>query len=393
MGKIKLSAILIVCLALFGFALNRASAEEINLPIAGGVYHMITSPVLPEDPDPQVSLLDDLGPYDETEWRFFRYDPARGGYDELKRDWDPIKDDFYFGRGYWIISRSTRTIDIQGDPTGVNHITLKSGQDGWNQIGNIYLQDFMIGISPNCNLWVIPKSGGTWYQLNDPDNPYTQVTFQEYVGGEPPYTDIGNEPGEILETKKAYWLKNKWPEEVVLFFNPAGLTQVGSTNSTELPSEDFLARVAQQEAPPDPPAGLESSSSVSGSGSGGGCFIATAIYGDYDHPRVQHLREFRDRYLLANSLGRAFVDLYYLYSPTLASFVAKRESIKALVRLNLTPIVGASAVVSKMSICGLLIVVAFSFFGSLFFLRRRKGVWGECKPKFSDKMREQKRRE
>jgi hypothetical protein len=105
------------------------------------------------------------------------------------------------------------------------------------------------------------------------------------------------------------------------------------------------------------------------------------------------MREFRDRYLLANSFGRVFVDLYYRFSPTLASFVAKRESIKALVRFNLTPIVGASAIFSEMNVCGFLIAVALAFFGSLFFLRRRKGARGVCKPKFWGKMREEKRRE
>jgi hypothetical protein len=393
MEKNKFVVILIVCFAFLGFILGGAFAEEIKITITGGVYRMITSPVLPENPDPQVSLADNLGPYDQTQWRFFRYNPARGDYDELKSpDWSPIEDDFYFGRGYWIISRDTKTIDIQGDPIGLNQITLRSGQDGWNQIGNIYLQDFMIGIFPNCNLWVIPESGGTWYQLNDPDNPYTQVTFQEYVGGEPPYIDIGDEPGEILETKKAYWLKNKWPEEVVLFFNPAGLTQVANPNSTDLPSEDFLARVAQQEAPPDPPLGLESSSSGSGSGSGG-CFIATAAYGDYDNPMVQLMREFRDRYLLSSSFGRFFVDMYYRYSPALARFVADSKPSKILIRFGLMPVVATSAIVSEMNVYGLLIVLAFPFLGSFVSLRRRKGAWGECKPTFSGKMREQKIRE
>lgn len=392
MEKIKLVVILIVCFAFFGFILGDASAEEIKLTILGGVYHMITSPVLPENPDPQVTLADYLGPYDETQWRFFRYNPARGDYDELKSsDWNPIEDDFYFGRGYWIISSGTKTIDIQGDPTGVNQITLRSGQDGWNQIGNIYLQDFMIGIFPNCNLWVIPKSGGTWYQLNDPDNPYTHVTLQEYTGGTS-YIDIADEPGEMLETGKAYWLKNKWTEEVVLSFDPAGLTQVASSNSIDLPGEDFLARVAQQEAPPDPPAGLESSSSVSGSSSGG-CFIATAAYGDYDHPMVQLMREFRDRYLLANSLGRTFVELYYRYSPALARVVADSKPRKILIRSALMPVVATSALVCQMNVYGLLIVLAFPFLGCFVSLRRRKGAWGKCKLKFSGKMTEEKIRE
>jgi len=107
MGKIKLGAILIVCFALWGFTMGGVSAEEIILPIAGGIYHMITSPVLPEDPDPQVSLVDDLGAYDIAQWRLFRWDPVDSRYIELKTpDWDPPRHDFDFGRGYWIISKN-----------------------------------------------------------------------------------------------------------------------------------------------------------------------------------------------------------------------------------------------------------------------------------------------
>jgi len=396
MGKIKSITAMLICILLFGFVAGRVSAQQqIVLHITpGGVYHMITSPVLPENPDPQVSLADNLGPYNITQWRFFRWDPVDSGYIELKTpDWNPPRHDFDFGRGYWIISLDPTDVDIQGEAAGVDQIELEGipGYELWHQIGSIYLQDFTIGMFPNCNIWVTPKSGGISFQLNDPLNPYTYVTLQEYAGGSA-YIDIGDEPGEKLETGKGYWLKVIWAEDVVLTFNPAGLTQVASTNSNDLPNEDFLARVAQQEAPPDPPVGLKSSSSVSGSGSGG-CFIATAAYGDYNHPMVQLMREFRDRYLLTSSFGKVFVDMYYRFSPTLASFVAKRESIKALVRFNLTPIAGAIAVLSKMNICGFLLVVAFSFLGSLFFLRGRKGAWGECKLKCLGKMREQKRRE
>ena len=396
MEKIKLVVILIVCFAFFGFILGDASAEEINLTITGGVYRMITSPVMPEDPDPQVSLADDLGAYDETQWRFFRYNPARGDYDELKSpDWDPIEDNFYFGRGYWIISKDTKTIDIQGDPAGaVNQITLHWEGDGWNQIGNIYSQNFTIGMFPNCNLWVEPEKPGPSemaYQLNDPNNPYTYVTLQEYIGGVS-YTDIGDEAGEMLETGKGYWLKNTYSKDLTISFAPAGLSSVSTTNSDNFMNQDFFARVAEQEVPPDPPAGIEGPSSASSGSGSGGCFIATAAYGDYHHPHVGPLRKFKNRYLLRNSFGKMLVGMYYRYSPALARFVARRESIKALIRFNLTPIAGASAVLSKMNICGFLLVVAFSFLGSFFFLRGRKEAWGEWNLKLSGKMRKEKKR-
>ena len=106
MGKIKSVIVLLICYSLLGFMSGGVSAQEtFSLPIAGGVYHMITSPVLPADPDPQVSLEDNLGAYDETQWRLFRWHEAESRYIELKTpDWSN-EQDFDFGRGYWIISK------------------------------------------------------------------------------------------------------------------------------------------------------------------------------------------------------------------------------------------------------------------------------------------------
>jgi len=380
MGKMKLRPILLMCFILYIFIMGRVSAEEICLSIDGGIYHMISSPYMPEDRDPQESLVDDLGPYDPTQWRFFRYgryeNPENPGqyinkYFELKTDWTP-KQDFDYGRGYWVISRDPREICIDGEPVAKNWIRLEYEGDGWNQIGNIFDYDF-----PIEGLYVASQSKPDPVPLIDPvENALTYVTLQGFEDGS--YVDIPALGKTNLEVGKGYWLKvlDGVNESVYLIF------RVEELQSVFVPNRDFLTRVAAQEVPPDPPAGIEGPSSGSSSSSSGGCFIATAAYGDYDHPMVQLMREFRDRYLLVNSFGRAFVDLYYRYSPALARVVAKRELIKALVRFNLTPIVGASAVLSKMNICGYLLVVAFSFLCSLFFLRRRKGAWGECKPTF-----------
>ena len=49
--------------------------------------------------------------------------------------------------------------------------------------------------------------------------------------------------------------------------------------------------------------------------SSGGCYIATMVYGDYEHPQVLVLREFRDNFLAQFLLGRLFIRFYYKFSP------------------------------------------------------------------------------
>jgi predicted amidophosphoribosyltransferase len=62
------------------------------------------------------------------------------------------------------------------------------------------------------------------------------------------------------------------------------------------------------------------------------CFIATAAYGDYNHPQVIRLRNFRDNYLVTNFLGRSFTKTYYRFSPRLADWLQSRPKAKKVVR-------------------------------------------------------------
>jgi hypothetical protein len=94
------------------------------------------------------------------------------------------------------------------------------------------------------------------------------------------------------------------------------------------------------------------------------CFIATAAYGTPMAEEVQILREFRDRYLLTNRLGRAFVDFYYTVSPPIAEFITEHPSLKPIVRVGLVPAVAISTVAvnttlaEKMAMVGLLALVS-----------------------------------
>jgi len=76
-----------------------------------------------------------------------------------------------------------------------------------------------------------------------------------------------------------------------------------------------------------------------GGGPGGGCFIATAAFGSDLDSHVHVLREFRDRHLSTNVVGRALVRMYYRASPPLAAIIARHESLRAATRFLLRPVV------------------------------------------------------
>lgn len=94
-----------------------------------------------------------------------------------------------------------------------------------------------------------------------------------------------------------------------------------------------------------------------GSGDGGTCFIATAAYGTPLAREIGALRAVRDRYLLRNGAGTAFVDTYYRLSPGLADRVATHPALKNVVRMGLDPVLELSRLVLAAPGFALLIAV------------------------------------
>lgn len=72
----------------------------------------------------------------------------------------------------------------------------------------------------------------------------------------------------------------------------------------------------------------------SGGGSSGssGCYIATMAYGDYDHPQVMILRQFRDEVLDKSALGKWFIKTYYHYSPKLVERLKNKRTVNSIIR-------------------------------------------------------------
>ena len=105
-------------------------------------------------------------------------------------------------------------------------------------------------------------------------------------------------------------------------------------------------------------------------GGGGGCFIATAAYGSLMAPHVKILCRFRDRVLLANSIGKRFVAFYYKYSPSAANFIADHGALKGMVRVILVPVVGISWIALKVGPGPAVLLVLFSGMGLIIIYRK-----------------------
>ena len=62
------------------------------------------------------------------------------------------------------------------------------------------------------------------------------------------------------------------------------------------------------------------------------CFVATAVYGSYEHPSVLILRRFRDERLRSHAAGRIFIAFYYRFGPRLARVVVAHSRLRSVLR-------------------------------------------------------------
>ena len=100
------------------------------------------------------------------------------------------------------------------------------------------------------------------------------------------------------------------------------------------------------------------------------CFVATAAYGTPMAEQIQILREFRDEYLVTNSLGQGLVDIYYSISPSTAQFITEHPGLKPVVRAGLVPAVAISTAAVNTSLAEKAAIV-----GSLVLVSVAVGVW------------------
>lgn len=284
---------------------------EVNIP--GGSttasYVMLSFPFTPQTSDISDILIDDLGRYDPTKWRLFRWNPDADppGYEE----YSPDKDLFNVtpGKAYWLISRYPVKIDGTGiPPTTKNNFLLKLSP-GWNQIGC----PFNFPVAWNS---VIAEIGEHEYYASQ------QHTLWKYENG----TYV---PSITLQPGVGYWIWNPYSDILMLKIPPE-----------QVKKQTRLLKVSpstSEPQPPPPPGQTLVQSSANSSGSG--CFIATACFGSVHSYQVEILRKFRDRFLTTNWLGKKFVSFYYKHSPPVANFLINHPFFKRTVRIALVPVV------------------------------------------------------
>ena len=90
---------------------------------------------------------------------------------------------------------------------------------------------------------------------------------------------------------------------------------------------------------------------------------------------VNILKDFRDNILLTNSIGKAFVKFYYKVSPPLADFISEHDSLRAIARLCLYPLIGLSWIALKIGTANILLLLVLLGSGLMALGKYRSKLW------------------
>ena len=328
---------------------NPCSPITVQRPITGGItaasYTMISTPVEPQDTRMSAVLGTDLGPYDNTQWRCFHWEPDKEGMDPyyeegtLNNDIGPGPGQPIVGHSVWLISRDNATIHSTGckyDYNNTRDYEIRLAP-GWNQIGCPFT--FAVAWSD-----VIVTDGTYEYNANDHENPLCgEIAWFWNNGAYYERINLAPMHGCFVYNKTANDITLIVPHSEAEGSRGEGYSLGGDGANYNPGRSPSYEEGKGGESPPPPPAGFVSADLLSG---GGGCFIATAAFGTPMAEEVRALSKFRDECLLTNSPGRTFVKAYYKTSPPIADFIRNKPILKAMVRAGLKPLVWFSRLVN-----------------------------------------------
>lgn len=210
------------------------------------------------------------------------------------------------------------------------------------------------GVDVDAGMAMEPDAG-----VDDPDAGAPSVPHPQALLDGDPSLVCSEETGSTgtslrvrgLENGASYWI-------AVASIDPrrnATITPVGTAPVTPEPVTDFWEDYKDQ----------------GGAAQGGFCFVATAAYGNYDHPFVRILRDFRDGTLAKTSWGRAFIAWYYDNSPALAGFIERHPVARVVAGLLLMPLVTLAAIWEYTGPLGKLALLALLWLALRARVRRR----------------------
>ncbi|MEA1948303.1 MAG: spherulation-specific family 4 protein [Thermodesulfobacteriota bacterium] len=293
----------------------------------------------------------DLGPKRNILYGFVTDDLLPNPWDNFPSFWEEEVDDF----------TSLRIFNTIFSAAGTGNITIDvSSTQG------AYLEDLEIKLDSDASIKQTGKHNN--YKFLD------GLASFKIKGLSPGITVqvIITFPSNYSENSKYYKVTNNGFGEV------SNAVINGNTVSLTLTDGGLTDLDGQKNAEIANIGGLAEKQTDSADGSGGSssvCCIATAAYESSMSAYLNVLREFRDRYMLTNAMGKAFVRLYYFYSPPIVHCISNYTNLRAIVRMTLLPFVGASWVALNLGPVYSLAFMLFlcsGFIGLIFIMRKFK---------------------